>query len=86
MRKRTNYKTTKVKSANRRNPEDRTGVRRFLRAVAVDQVEPYLPTRKSFFDPQLTEDLDLSKEVVPTKYDLPIGGSWFIHDFEDSFV
>ena len=59
--------------------------RRYLWQVTPESVAGYLPTTHSFFDPDLAPDLDLNKQVIPTKYDLPISGTWFGRDFEYLF-
>lgn len=55
--------------------------RRAVTRVAVDQLADYLPSDDSYFDEELTSDLDLSKELTPTVYSVPIDGDWFGQDF-----
>jgi hypothetical protein len=55
--------------------------RRHLKCVALDHLKEYLPTEDSFFDPTLTDDLDLNRDLLPSKFDLPIKGEWFNADF-----
>jgi hypothetical protein len=55
--------------------------RRHLYTVTLEQLSEYLPTEDSFFDESLTDDLDLSKDVAPAPFDVPIDGEWFNADF-----
>ncbi len=55
--------------------------RRHLYGVSIDQLSEYLPAKDSFFDETLTEDLDLTRQLVPMDFDLPIKGEWFSADF-----
>jgi hypothetical protein len=55
--------------------------RRYLRSVSLDSVREYWPTEDSFFDGSLTNDLDLTRELTPTEFDVPIKGTWFSTDF-----
>lgn len=55
--------------------------KRHLKRVALDLLKEYLPTEDSFFDPTLTDDLDLNRDLVPSVFDLPIKGEWFNADF-----
>lgn len=41
----------------------------------------YMPAEDSFFDAELTTDLDLSKELTPSSYAVQIDGEWFGQDF-----
>ena len=62
--------------------------RRFKRTVTrvqLDGIAEYLPSEDSYFDPELTADLDLSKELMPTTYSVPIDGDWFGQDFTYMF-
>lgn len=61
-----------------------SGKRRHRRTVtrtALDQLQQYLPSDDSYFDEELTSDLDLSKQLTPTNYSVPIAGDWFGQDF-----
>jgi hypothetical protein len=55
--------------------------RRNVTRVTLDQLADYLPSEDSYFDKELTSDLDLSKELTPTLYSVPIDGDWFSQDF-----
>jgi|GEM_PF-3905072 len=59
--------------------------KRLLKRVSLEDVSDYLPADDSYFDEELTRDLDLTKQIVPSLYDLPIDGSWFGKDFEHLF-
>lgn len=59
--------------------------RRKLKWVETDQLQDYLPSEDSKFDPTLTGDLDLTKELSPSRYGLPIDGVWFGQDFQELF-
>jgi hypothetical protein len=65
----------------RANDKSTKKPRRHLYTVTIDQLEEYLPTEDSYFDKSLTNDLDLSRELLPTAFDLPIKGSWYSADF-----
>lgn len=69
----------------RRFSQDARMPKRYLREVTQEQIDEYLPTAQSYFDPTLTEDLDLTEEVVPKVYNVPIIGDWFSTDFEYLF-
>lgn len=65
-------------------PEDETRKRRHRRTVTrvqLSALEEYMPAEDSFFDEGLTPDLDLSKELTPSSYSVPIDGDWFGQDF-----
>jgi hypothetical protein len=55
--------------------------KRSLKRVALDKLVGYLPAEDSFFDPSLTDDLDLNRDLVPSNFELPIHGEWFNADF-----
>lgn len=59
--------------------------KRSLFEVSSSAVEKYLPTEASYFDEALAPDLDLTKQLIPTVYDVPISGIWFGRDFEYLF-
>ncbi len=59
--------------------------RRLLREVVPSDVDDYIPTAESFFDPALTDDVDLTEEIMPHGFDVPISGDWFERDFEQFF-
>jgi hypothetical protein len=59
--------------------------RRRLHQIDADFYADQLPDEDSLFDPSMTEDLDLSKDVVPHIYKVPIDGAWFERDFEFLF-
>jgi hypothetical protein len=59
--------------------------RRNLWQVNSDEFAAALPAKDSYFDSSLTEDLDLSKDVLPRDYAVPIDGTWFERDFEFLF-
>jgi hypothetical protein len=59
--------------------------KRYVWSVTLNDVAEYLPAKDSYFDETLTPDLDLTKQVVPTSYDVPITGTWFSKDFEYLF-
>jgi hypothetical protein len=67
--------------------EDATvSYRRFLtRLDDIHQIDDYLPTSDSFFDPELTCDIALGNELMPSTYEVPITGTWFSGDFENLF-
>lgn len=49
------------------------------------QIAKYLPTSESYFDPELTEDIELDEQLAPDLYEVPIRGVWFSEDFEALF-
>lgn len=58
---------------------------RYARRVSISDVQDYLPSSSSYFDPDLTGDLDLEEEIQPHVYAVPINGTWFGKDFESLF-
>lgn len=68
-----------------RGTSDSRRARRYLRVIDLDQLTEYLPSADSYFDESLTNDLDLSKQIVPQDYELPIEGQWFSVDFQYLF-
>lgn len=59
--------------------------KRYLREVPFGELKDYLPTTDSYFDPTLTDDVDVHKAFAPTSFKLPIKGDWFSGDFEALF-
>lgn len=59
--------------------------RRNVTRVTLDQLAEYLPADDSYFDEELTSDLDLSKDLTPSTYSVPIAGDWFGQDFTHLF-
>jgi hypothetical protein len=59
--------------------------RRYLREVTKREVSAYVPSAKSYFDPRLTDQLDLTRQVVPAPFDIPLKGLWFGVDFQTLF-
>lgn len=62
-------------------PDSQKKFKRSVTRVSLDEVGEYLPSEDSYFDPELTPDLDLSKELMPSTYSVPIDGDWFGQDF-----
>jgi hypothetical protein len=62
----------------------RLDTRRLWQVQPVD-VQEYWPADDSYFDKTLAPDLDLTKELVPERYPVPIKGEWFSRDFEYLF-
>lgn len=58
---------------------------RYLRRVSLQDITDYRPSDDSYFDPLLTDDLDLTKQLQPASYVVPIDGVWFGKDFESFF-
>ena len=56
--------------------------RRSLLAVSLDQLDEYAPSADSYFDESLSDDLDISKHVVPSKFGVHIKGTWFGDDVQ----
>jgi hypothetical protein len=59
--------------------------RRYLWTTDLGKIKSYMPSEDSHFDGDLTADLDLSKELVPDKFNLSIEGIWFGVDFQYLF-
>jgi hypothetical protein len=59
--------------------------RRSLMAVGLDQLGDYVPSADSNFDESLSNDLDISKHVVPSKFAVQIKGTWFGEDVQMFF-
>jgi len=51
----------------------------------LNEVQEYLPTTDSLFDPDLAPDVDLKEELLPERFDVPITGTWFGGDFAQLF-
>jgi len=69
-------------------PEEDTKRRRHRRTVTrveLNLLTEYMPAEDSYFDEGLTPDLDLSKELTPSSYSVPIEGDWFGQDFSYLF-
>lgn len=63
-----------------------TNVRRLLTNIYnLESIEEYLPTDESYFDPDLTSDIELQEQLMPAVYAVPIRGIWFSADFESLF-
>lgn len=66
--------------------EGTVSVRRFVTQLAdLSRIDEYLPTDESFFDPDLTSDIELHEQLMPAVYAVPIRGTWFSTDFESLF-
>lgn len=66
--------------------EGYTKVRRFLNQLnSLEGITSYLPSTGSYFDPELTNDIELEQQLMPSVYGLPIRGIWFSADFERLF-
>lgn len=57
--------------------------RKFKLLDDLDQVEDYLPSAKSFFDPELAEGIDVQQEFSPSKHLIPVDGRWFFRDLDN---
>jgi len=63
-----------------------SNVRRFVTQLQdIKNIDSYLPTEESFFDPDLTSDIELDQQILPAVYQVPIRGIWFGADFEQLF-
>jgi hypothetical protein len=61
-------------------------VRRFVSKLEdLNHIESYLPGNDSFFDSDLTSDIELEEQILPAVYEVPIRGTWFGADFEQLF-
>jgi hypothetical protein len=69
----------------REHARERPKPKRYLKSVELGTVVGYVPHEDSLFDPSLTTDLDLAKQIVPSNYEVPIHGDWFESDFEYLF-
>jgi hypothetical protein len=69
-----------------RTSKEKERVTRHLWDVpTLEEVGDYLPTEDSLFEPSLAPDIDLTKDLLPERYDVPIKGTWFGRDFEYLF-
>jgi hypothetical protein len=64
--------------------KDRT-TRHLQRIESLNLVKAYLPTKRSRFDPAMAPDVDLSEDLLPEPFTVPIAGEWFGRDFEFLF-
>ena len=55
---------------------------RSIHRVTFDSIQQYHPSNESYFDPKFAPDLSLNQEILPTRFDVPIGGDWFITDLD----
>lgn len=46
----------------------------------IDVLSEYLPDSDSYFDESLTPDISLTRDFLPTRFDVPIDGNWFVSD------
>lgn len=60
--------------------DDRKG--RQLSRVQIDEIESYLPSDQSLFEEELSPDISLAEQLLPTRYPIPIGGDWFVGDLD----
>lgn len=58
--------------------------RTLYRCVWGDMTE-YLPAPDSYFDEDLAEDIEVTQELLPRPYDVPLNGEWFGKDFQYMF-
>lgn len=56
--------------------------RKLMQIASLDVIAEYLPTSKSYFDEELAPDIELTKEINPESYDVPIDGQWFLSDLD----
>jgi|HubBroStandDraft_6_1064221.scaffolds.fasta_scaffold373885_2 hypothetical protein len=66
--------------AKARGEKDRT-YRHLQEVQDLGTVAAYLPTKKARFDPELAPDIDVTKDLLPKSYGVPIAGDWFSRDF-----
>ena len=58
----------------------RTITRSLFSVKAYGLIEDYLPDPDSFFDEEFAPDVDLSHAFLPSEFNIPIDGSWFMSD------
>lgn len=63
-------------------PEDESHSSRTLRRVSVQSIQQYLPSVNSLFRPEFAPDISLAQQLLPARYEVPIGGDWFISDLD----
>jgi hypothetical protein len=60
--------------------------RTLRRPSSLSMLAGYLPTDKSFFDPELAPEIELARELLPEKFAVPIDSDqWFAVDFNNFF-
>lgn len=60
----------------------KTQRRTLKRISSPNEIQEYLPTEESLFDESLAQGLNLSQEIKPSCYDVPIDGKWFFSDLD----
>lgn len=66
--------------ATAKGEKDRT-IRHLEEIQNLKTVSEYLPTENSRFDPDMAPDIDVTKDLLPKPYAVPIAGEWFSRDF-----
>jgi hypothetical protein len=63
-------------------PDINPKITRSMHRVEFDSIKNYHPSQESYFDSKFAPDLSLNLEILPTRFDVPIGGDWFITDLD----
>ncbi len=63
-------------------PDTTSKVVRSIHRVIFNAIKQYHPSNESYFDPKFAPDLSLNQEILPTRFEVPIGGDWFITDLD----
>lgn len=69
----------------RRDQEPSSTVKRSLWRVEVESIGEYLPDEDSYFDRELATDVDVTEQLQPNRFQVPIRGDWFGQDFQELF-
>lgn len=64
------------------NHRKKTQHRTLKRISSPNEIQEYLPTEESLFDESLAQGLNLSQEIKPSCYNVPIDGKWFFSDLD----
>lgn len=75
----------RVVARSRSSKEKERIIRHLWCLTDLAAVSDYVPTADSKFDPSMAPDIDLTKQLLPTVYEVPIKGEWFGRDFEYLF-
>jgi len=60
----------------------RDSYRNLIRIEGLAQISEYLPSKESYFDESLTNDVSMAMDITPESFTVPIDGRWFISDLD----
>jgi hypothetical protein len=72
-------------TVRRKNEDPTKTLRRTLWSVTLDKIAEYMPTADSYFEKSMTNEVDITEQLAPEEFRVPIDGTWFGQDFQDLF-